>query len=128
MALMVAKSDPNLPGIHGVESLYLCTNNSVVYISADLTQLHSRFIIRLNAEFLELNIDALTKRLPQVTRKLTCSRSMQVHLLFLIFTSIIILLLSCLGLLSLHTTWATATEWRCEGKINMLLRVEADDE
>ena len=52
-------------------------------------------------------------------------------LLFLFLAAIltvVTLALSGLGLLSPDTTWATTTEWRGEGEVDVLLGVEADNE
>jgi hypothetical protein len=51
-----------------------------------------------------------------------------VNLLFFLITSIIILLLGGLGLLPPDATRATSTEWRGQGEVNVLLRVETDNE
>jgi hypothetical protein len=50
------------------------------------------------------------------------------NLLFLFITSIVILLLSGLGLLPPDATRASSTEWRGKGEVNVLLGVETDDE
>jgi hypothetical protein len=50
------------------------------------------------------------------------------HLLLILLTRIIILLLGGLGLLSPDTTWASSSKWRSEGKVDMLLGVETDNE
>lgn len=51
-------------------------------------------------------------------------------LLLLLITALLTLLalLGGLGLLSPHTTWASTTEWRSESEVDVLLRVETDDE
>jgi len=48
--------------------------------------------------------------------------------LLLILLLLLTLLLSSLGLLAADTTWATTTEWRVQGEVNVLLGVETDDE
>jgi hypothetical protein len=50
------------------------------------------------------------------------------HLLLVLLLSIIILLLSGLGLLSPDATGAATTEGRGKGEVNVLLRVETDNE
>jgi len=50
------------------------------------------------------------------------------HLLLILLTSIIISLLSSLGLLPLYATRSATAEWRCESKVDVLLGVETDDE
>jgi len=52
----------------------------------------------------------------------------RLHLLLFLLLATLILLLSCLGLLSPDTTRATATKRRGERKVNVLLGVETDDE
>ena len=53
----------------------------------------------------------------------------RMHLFFLLFTTIaIILLLSSPSLLSPHTTRTAPSEWRSKSKIDMLLGVETDNE
>lgn len=50
-------------------------------------------------------------------------------LLFLLtLVTTLVLALSGLGLLSSDTAWATTTEWRGEGEVDVLLGVETDDE
>lgn len=52
-------------------------------------------------------------------------------LLFLLLAAIlaiVTLALSGLGLLSPHTAWASATEWRGKGEVDVLLGVETDNE
>ena len=50
-------------------------------------------------------------------------------LLLVLLTGIVITtLLGGLGLLPPHTAGATATEWRGQGEVDVLLGVEADDE
>src|ERR1700749_395888 len=50
------------------------------------------------------------------------------YLLLFVFACIIILLLSRFSLLPLHTSWTATAKWRCEGEINVFLRVETDNE
>lgn len=49
-------------------------------------------------------------------------------LLFAAIFTIVTLALSGLGLLSPHTAWTPATEWRGKGEVNVLLGVETNDE
>jgi hypothetical protein len=53
-------------------------------------------------------------------------RELLLFLLSLITT--VLLSLCSLGLLSPHTAWTTATEWRGEREVDVLLGVETDDE
>ena len=60
-----------------------------------------------------------------------CRAWLERHNLFLLLLAGIItvtLALSGLGLLSSDTTWATSTEWRSEGEVDVLLGVETDNE
>lgn len=50
------------------------------------------------------------------------------HLLVIFLLLAISTALGGLGLLSADTSRATATEWRVQGEVNVLLRVETDDE
>ena len=49
-------------------------------------------------------------------------------LFFFLFVTTLFLLLCGLGLLSPHTAWTSTTKWRGKSKVNVLLRVEADNE
>jgi len=59
-----------------------------------------------------------------------CVRRRCANLLIILILSIItsILLLSRLGLLSPNTAGTSTTEWRAEGEVDVLLRVQTDDE
>merc|ERR1719333_1727451 len=48
--------------------------------------------------------------------------------LILITASITSTSLALLGVLPLDTSWSASTEWRLEAEVNVLLRVQADDE
>lgn len=50
------------------------------------------------------------------------------HLLLILLTLVIILLLSSLGLLPPDTAGTPATKWRSQSEIDVLLRVETDNE
>lgn len=51
------------------------------------------------------------------------------HLLIVLFVvTTVILLLGSLSLLSANTARASTTKWRAEGEVNVLLRIETDDE
>jgi len=49
-------------------------------------------------------------------------------LLFFLLTTFVVFLFRCLGLLSPHAAPATTAKRRGEGKVDVLLRVETDDE
>jgi hypothetical protein len=53
---------------------------------------------------------------------------MIVHLLIVLLLSLILALLSCLGLLAANTSWASTTEWRGQSEVDVLLGVETDNE
>ena len=50
------------------------------------------------------------------------------HLLLILLTLVIILLLSSFGLLPPDTAGTPATKWRSQSEIDVLLRVETDNE
>jgi hypothetical protein len=62
---------------------------------------------------------------PVVRESFLLTRSL---LLVLLASIVVTALLGGLGLLPPHTAGAAATEWRGQGKVNVLLRVEADHE
>lgn len=63
-----------------------------------------------------------------VNREVSRSRANRLLLLLLGIVTTSVLAGGSGGLLSPHTTWASTTKWRGEGEVDVLLRVETDNE